>query len=87
MDILWFCFSLSLLIVTIIFMEVYIHDHESLLPDFNYTMFQFILVGHWIALVATIVMLIIRILHGYDLLKSVHYVNHTHGTLLPDVKL
>jgi hypothetical protein len=41
-------FSLSLLIVTLIFLEQNVHGHEDLIPNFDKSMFQFVYIGHWI---------------------------------------
>jgi hypothetical protein len=43
-------FSLSLLIVTLIFLHTNVEGHEDKIPGFNHTMFEFVWVGHWIVL-------------------------------------
>jgi len=66
-DLLWFGFSLSLLIVTLIFLQDNIHGNEHLLPGFNHTMFNFVVVGHWIMVGVTALDVLLGILYGVGL--------------------
>lgn len=47
-DFVWFLFSGALLVMTLVLLETHIHGNESIIPNFNKTMFQFVVIGHWI---------------------------------------
>lgn len=85
-SILWSLFSLSLLIVTMIFLQDTIHDHESEIPHLNKTLFSFVYVGHWIMIAAYSLSLLYTIFilgKHYQSTNSYHFItaNELDATL------
>ena len=82
-DLLWGAFSLSLLIVTLIFLTNYVYGNEVLIPNFNNTMFQFVFIGHWIMIgVAGLALLVLFGFFLSSILKS----NYRKSTKVKKVK-
>lgn len=62
LDVCWFVYSGALLAMTLVFLETHVHGNESLIPNFNKAMFQFVVIGHWIvvAVMAVIGLLMLK---------------------------
>ncbi len=60
-DFLWHAFSLTLLALTVTFLSS-LHGHEHRVPDFNQTLYEFVLVSHWILVAMTAVAILMPFL-------------------------
>lgn len=65
LDTCWFIYSAALLAVTLVFLETHVHGNEALIPNFNNTMFQFVVIGHWIVVAIMAIIGILMVKHWF----------------------